>query len=387
MTFNFRLLFVVLYKSFFKQNNSPTRLTLKRFISLFLFLSGYFVVESINWTGFALDSIFFRKYKKVQVKNPVFITGNPRSGTTFLHRLMAKDHDTFTSMKYWEIIFAPSVTQKLFWKTVDKADQKIGSPLTKCVLKLEEMIFARYNTMHKTSLFEYDEDELVLIHIFSSLWLVFLFPFENDFMPFVRFDKELPEKQRLSIMKFYKRCVQCHLYAFGKGKRFLSKNPSFCPKIDSLGITFSGAKIIYLVRSPLEAVPSCFSMATFLYNLYNPHVDYYPMHSFTFNLLSWWYSYPIQQLGTGDSDSCKIIKYNNLVKNPEQKVLDIYNSFGFNLSLQFQKTLKKESISAARFKSSHKYSDTQSALSRKQIVASFSNIFARFGFNTEDTNI
>ena len=33
----------------------------------------------------------------------VFILGPPRSGTTRMHKLLAADHKTFSSMKMWEL--------------------------------------------------------------------------------------------------------------------------------------------------------------------------------------------------------------------------------------------------------------------------------------------
>ncbi len=46
----------------------------------------------LGFTHFTLflDKIFFSQYQKVQVKNPVFIIGNPRSGTSFLHSLLTQ---------------------------------------------------------------------------------------------------------------------------------------------------------------------------------------------------------------------------------------------------------------------------------------------------------
>ena len=36
-----------------------------------------------------LDHIFYPSFKK-SIKNPIIIVGNPRSGTTFLHRFLIK---------------------------------------------------------------------------------------------------------------------------------------------------------------------------------------------------------------------------------------------------------------------------------------------------------
>ena len=38
----------------------------------------------------ALDGIFYPRWRETQLGSPVFIVGNPRSGTTFLHRFMVE---------------------------------------------------------------------------------------------------------------------------------------------------------------------------------------------------------------------------------------------------------------------------------------------------------
>jgi len=64
------------------------RFTFKRF---WFFLGFVFVISSFWVTNFIfrfLDEIFYPDYKKQKIEKPVFIIGNPRSGTTFLYDLM-----------------------------------------------------------------------------------------------------------------------------------------------------------------------------------------------------------------------------------------------------------------------------------------------------------
>ena len=42
-----------------------------------------------------LDEVFFIGYRKTKVEKPVFIISNPRSGTTYLHRLMTLDEERY----------------------------------------------------------------------------------------------------------------------------------------------------------------------------------------------------------------------------------------------------------------------------------------------------
>ncbi len=104
------------YLAWFKAKGTHYRLTPKRILSLSVFLMIYIPAEIINWICFGLDEIFFPKYRQQEIKTPVFIIGNPRSGTTFTHRLIEKDTETFTAASSWELLFCPSIIQrKLIW--------------------------------------------------------------------------------------------------------------------------------------------------------------------------------------------------------------------------------------------------------------------------------
>jgi len=70
-----------------------------------------------------LDNFFFRGYRDVEIKNPIFIIGHPRSGTTFFHRLMIKT-DEYLNFKSWQLFF-PALTARKFIKPI--IDKKIAN--------------------------------------------------------------------------------------------------------------------------------------------------------------------------------------------------------------------------------------------------------------------
>ena len=88
MTYSFRRVLSITYLAFFKAKNTLARLTPKRIVVLLVFYTLYFAVEIITWLSFGLDEIFYPAYRQQVVKKPLFIVGNPRSGTTFLHELL-----------------------------------------------------------------------------------------------------------------------------------------------------------------------------------------------------------------------------------------------------------------------------------------------------------
>lgn len=124
----------------------------------------------------------------------------------------------------------------------------MGKPLYRLAIALENKVFAGSRSMHKISHFEAEEDEIILIHVFSSLFLTFMFPFD-EMNQFSRFDTDVSSERRKKIMNFYKKCVQRHLYVFGPEKYFLSKNPASSSKINSI------IKPPFLMVSPESLMP------------------------------------------------------------------------------------------------------------------------------------
>src|SRR5512147_1845724 len=112
MRYNFRLFWRTFYRSFLASKNTPARLTKKRLIFLILFYIVWPLGSLMHWFFFWLDDILFPAYKDHPIDRPLFILGNFRSGSTFLHRLLSRDSETFTSLTTWDIYLTPSVTQK-----------------------------------------------------------------------------------------------------------------------------------------------------------------------------------------------------------------------------------------------------------------------------------
>lgn len=384
MVFNFKLLFRLVYKSLFATRGTNARLTVKRLVLLFFGLSGYTLSEIANWTGFLMDEIFFRSYRKLEIRRPVFILGVPRSGTTYLHRLLTKDDTQFTSMTFFEIMFAPSITQKKIWMNIRTLDQRLGRPLFKQILAMEKRMFMSMDHIHKTGLFEPEEDENILFHIFSSATLGYIFPFDEEIRPFMFFDNEISSPDRARIMKFYKQCVQRHLFVFGKDKRYLSKNPNFSPKVRSINETFPDAKVICMLRTPFKVLPSVLNTTSNWYNFFTTPIEPYPMRETILLMISHWYRYPSYQLKKWPTERQVVLKYENLMQDTEHTILSIYERFGFDISPHFRQILRETKEKAKQYKSSHDYSLEQTGLTHEQIISDYKDILEQFNFDTKE---
>lgn len=383
MSFDFRLAFRLVKKSLFADGQSDARLTRKRLAAMMIHFPFYVVNQMINGFCLFLDEIIFPGYRDVMIEDPVFIVGFPRSGTTYIHRLMAKD-EQFTTIRFWEILLAPSITQKKIFKALGRLDRRLGNPVSSRIRKWEENKFK--NSHHPVGFFEPEEDDAILMHIFASFFLVFMFPFYEDLRPLARFDLGLSATDRHRIMDFYKRCVQRHLFVFGKGgKKFLSKNPAFSTRIQSLRNTFPDAHFVCMVRNPLESIPSEISHRFFwIENFYSP-VSTDSVRDYVMDLARDYYRYPLSQLPKWPDFQQAIIPYPVLIRHPDKTLQNLYNRFGFTISKPFQNTLIKNQRNASGYQSHHAYSPEKVGLEREKILLEFQDIFEQFGFDREIT--
>jgi omega-hydroxy-beta-dihydromenaquinone-9 sulfotransferase len=91
------------------------------------------------------------------------------------------------------------------------------------------------------------------------------------------FDESLPPEERQRIMGFYRSCVQRHLYVDGGKRHFVSKNPAFSGKIETLAEFFPDARILYLARNPLDMLPSTISWLGFAWRVFGSPLEQYPL--------------------------------------------------------------------------------------------------------------
>jgi hypothetical protein len=241
--------------------------------------------------------------------------------------------------------------------------------------------------MHNISLLEPEEDDYLLLHIWSALTIGLSAGLLKEAMPYTYFDEALPKAERKRIMAFYKRCVQRHLHTRRsrngtETRRYLAKNPALSPKLDTLFEAFPGAKIIYLVRNPLDMIPSYLSMMNFSWQVLGIPVEDHELRDYILEMARHWYRYPIERLEKSPEGSYMIIKYDDLVHDPEHIVREIYSRFGFEMGSSFSRVLREESAGARRFNSRHLYALEEMGLSRRQIVTEYRNVFDRFGFDT-----
>lgn len=217
---------------------------------------GFLPVFLLHWLGLLLDELFFRGYRKVVIDRPVFILGVPRSGTTFLHRTLAADDTLFTSVSTWEALLAPSITQRVFWLALCRLDRLLGRPGGRLVRMVEQRLFGSLAGVHDMALEAPEEDYLLLMPLLSCFILFLPFTDSPYIWNLVKLDWNMPPEDRQRILRFYRACLQKHLYVHGRHRRYLAKNAAFASWVTSLRDEFPDASLIICLREPEQAVPS-----------------------------------------------------------------------------------------------------------------------------------
>jgi hypothetical protein len=327
-----------------------------------------------------LDELIYPGFRKVPAPKPVFIIGNPRSGTTFLQRLLARDSDTFHCMRTWEIFAAPSVLARKLAHFVVGVGRSIGMPISKRIRKFEEL-WKETDDIHRLKLRSPEEDEYLFIHNFSTMKIWSFAAMEEECDPYIYFDQKMAPEEKKRMMDYYQNCLQRHYhYHGGRKKHYLSKNPNFSPAIKTLLERFPEGKFIYLVRNPLKAVPSHVSLKDREWRLLGSPLGPYSCQDFIIRSSRHWYEYPLRVLKELPANQAVVVKFDDLVTDVEATVQQIYKQLELGLSADFRDVLKAETKRAKDHESQHHYSLLEMDMDPQQLAVEFAGVMEEFGF-------
>jgi hypothetical protein len=318
--------------------------------------------------AYLMDNLFYPDHQGQEVVEPIFIVGNFRSGTTLLHRLMAKD-DQSTSFTSWELYLAPSVVGRRFYNWLMRINYAIGNP-ARWVIKVFNKLVEKEAHMHKIRLTEPEEDGQLLFQIWSTFHLLAFFPFPKLVRKYMYYDDQVPEDVKTRDMAYYHEIVKKHIYAHD-GRRYISKDPGNSPKVKTLHQRFPDAKFINLVRNPLQVVPSSISLFSYHCDTYGDPEQEYNLQETVIEHSKHWYAYPHQYLKNLPPDQYIQVQYQDLVADPQGTVEKIYQQFGLQLEPAYQDILAAEAEKAKSFKSRHRYSLRKMGLSKRRIQQEF----------------
>lgn len=342
----------------------------RSYLSPIITFCGLTALHLLISAGMVLDRLFFPSLRKVQIKEPVVIVGNPRSGTTFLQRFLVQN-GFGTGMRIWKMLF-PSLTVQFFTKPL--------IPL------LEKISPARFHTrgVHQTSLTDIETDDpALLFRFFDGLFVYgfFLAWAKEDprelFNPRVR---DTSERDFNWIEKIWER-------------NLLSENQDrIVAKLFSLGIRiphflsrFPDAKIIYLIRDPLEAVPSSLSLLTGVldnrfgfWNLDEDKREQYFERLYSAFLEMSMYFYNDFNNGNIPKENIMIISYDQLMHDFGHAMSRIIEFTGMTPDPVLMKNIQDTAVKQRAYQSEHEYDLARFGLESSRIREDYTPLYSAF---------
>lgn len=352
--------------------------SLQRLAVLLLFWPLFLLVQGINGIGLLLDHVLFPDFRRVQIREPLFVVGVPRSGTTFLHRLLALD-ERFTTTALWELLFAPSITQRYFWTALACLDQKIGRPLGRLLSWSERRLLGGLDGIHKTGLLDPEEDYLGLIPVWGCFLLVLVVP-APALWRLTFLDRDGSDREKARLMKAYRRFVQRHLYFHGQHKQLLSKNPSFTPWLQTLSHTFPDARFIGCLRNPSQSVPSQINSILIGAQIFDGRDTTAYWRQGFLAMLDYYYRHLLSALAAMQPERQALSVMEVLAVEPAETVLRFYQQFGWEVDSAFRERLEMQDRKARQYQSGHRYSLENLGVDADTLNETFGWVYDRFDF-------
>lgn len=322
------------------------------------------------------DHLFFPNFGKSQVEKPVFIIGNPRSGTSFIHQIL-NQQGGLGAFDGWHIIF-PSLTARVLFK-----------PVVNYLVSCNLSTIVPENIGHQFSLDRIDEEELLFLYKFDTQFLVSDSPlaFDDREYPELRCHDLQPASRRHSSVKFFKGCLQRQIYYTGK-KRLVAQVHFSTQRVKTLSEAFPDAKFIYLVRSPYETIPSHLSLVRNsldyrwgLKNIPPAKLKQWYDRVYHYDVELYSYFYNLQKMQDISQDRILVLKYDLLksdLENAWNKIavfLDIQQNEILQQEIQYQAQLQKS------YQRKHQVMELEEfGLNREVIYRDLSFIFKEYGF-------
>lgn len=338
-------------------------------------------VQLLHWLTFLLDEIFYRSYRDVTVREPLFVLGPPRSGTTHLHHVLSADPGT-TTFRTWECLFGLSVCARKLLLALARLDRSLGRPVGRAGSWFGRRVLTSMDDIHPVGLRDPEEDFLCLMPLAACFLLLIPFPRAAWLWEIARFDTDLDARERSELLSWYRRCVQKHLYVFGTDKRFLSKNASFSGMAEGLLEVFPDARILYTTRDPRAVVPSQLSSL-------KPALEAcgfrdYPegLKNGLVDLLRHYYEHLAAVAGR-HPDRMTLLYNDDLRTDLAATVVKALDSVGLEVDDGFSEELLILSAASRKHRSGHHYTIEQFGLTDDMIASQFERVYELYQFRQE----
>jgi hypothetical protein len=256
------------------------------------------------------------------IERPIFITGLPRSGTTFLHRLLMEDPDN-RAPRVWQTIYPYPLAKP-------GRDGKDPRP-TRVARQLQafEKLAPEFRGLHPLDATSPQECSEITAHVFRSL------RFDTTYrIPTYR--RWLDDAGHLPAYAFHKRFLQHLQHQSGGnqgGRRWVMKCPDHLFALDAIRSTYPDARLVFVHRDPVKVLLSVAKLTEVLRRPFTRRID---SREIGLQESGRWLAGARQMVTVGNDaglpEPIYHVQYKELVANPVGTVGSLYQHFGLTLA-------------------------------------------------------
>ncbi len=190
------------------------------------------------------------------IERPIFITGLPRSGTTFLHSLLAEDQGNLVPRVWQPIHPYPPKDGR-----ADRRRRKVARQL-----RLFGMLAPEFRRLHPIDADSPQECSEITAHVFASL------RFDTTYrVPSYR--HWLDETGHLDAYSFHKRFLQHLQHQAGVAGRWVLKCPDHIFALAAIRSVYPDARLVFVHRDPLAVLRSVARLTEVLRRPFTRRID------------------------------------------------------------------------------------------------------------------
>jgi hypothetical protein len=236
---------------------------------------------------------------------PVFITGMPRSGTTFLHRLILQDPSTI----------GPRLFQ-LVYPDTSRAGC-VGAALRKRWVSLQLTLFRliapELNALHPVTVDSPEECTDITAHVFQSLRFDAMYRVPS-------YNSWLERSGFLDAYRFHRRFLQ-HLDAQLPARRWILKSPDHLFALDDIRKVYPDARLVLVHRDPVRVLASVAKLTEVLRRPFARSVDRIEIGR---EVSASWLDGARRMRGLSTDGSALHLDYRQIVARPIEAVRAVY---------------------------------------------------------------
>ena len=257
------------------------------------------------------------------IERPIFITGMPRSGSTFLHRLLVRDS---------------AVVAPLSWRLVHphpSAAGRLGEALQRAKVQaqfyLMRFLAPELNSLHEVAAGEPEECTDITAQVFQSLRYDSVYRVPS-------YQSWLQHHGHVEAYRFHKRFLQ-HLDAQEPGRRWILKSPDHVFALDDIRAVYPDAQFVFIHRDPVAVLASVARLTQVLRRPFAHSVDLAEIGQQV--CASWLDGAQRMMRAVADSNSILQLHYREIIADPQKSAARLFEHGGHASSVDAAQRMRK----------------------------------------------